>query len=144
MSKLAKEVLLTSSSLLPATVQFAAKPKTLYELLNVQRMNGYKFKAMPEHWYQKGFDQCWYEVHRVKYKLYKDQPTHGKAWGILYWNGKAVDEKPKEIRGGLKFSWRQYESPHQNGVFYDADRANGMERRRTRLLREYLEEQKKA
>ncbi|KAI8321914.1 hypothetical protein GQ54DRAFT_239514, partial [Martensiomyces pterosporus] len=78
----------------------------LYELLNVQRKNAYKFKVMPEHWYQKGFNECWYEVHRVKYKPYKGQPTHGKAWGIEYWNGKAMDEKPKEIRGGLKFSWR--------------------------------------
>ncbi|KAJ2492951.1 hypothetical protein IWW37_000955 [Coemansia sp. RSA 2050] len=137
MSKLARELLAA-----PATVRFANKPKTLYELLNVQRMNGYKFKAMPEHWYQKGFNECWYEVHKVKYKLYKDQPTHGKAWGILYWNGKAVDDKPKEIRGGLKFSWRPYESPSASGVFYDPDRALTTERRRTRLLRSFLEQSK--
>ncbi|KAJ2887959.1 hypothetical protein GGI21_006790, partial [Coemansia aciculifera] len=134
MSKIAKD-LLTKSGVVVPTVQFAAKPKTLYELLNVQRLNGYKFKAQPEHWYQKGFNECWYEVHRVKYKLYKDQPTHGKAWGILYWNGEAVDKQPKEIRGGLKFSWRPYESPHKNGVFYDADKASTLERRRTKLLR---------
>ncbi|KAJ1884683.1 hypothetical protein LPJ66_010493 [Kickxella alabastrina] len=135
MSKLATEIL---TKTLPPTVTFASKPKTLYELLNVQRLNAFKFKTTPEHWYQKGFDQCYYEIHKVKYKQYKNEPTHGKAWGILFWNGKPVNEKPKEIRGGLKFSWRRYESPHANGIKYDAQKAMNMERRRTHLVRDFV------
>ncbi|KAJ1642285.1 hypothetical protein J3B02_001533 [Coemansia erecta] len=140
MSKLAAKLLEKGG--LPPTAQFASKPKTLYELLNVQRFNAHKLKVTTEHWYQKGFENCYYEVHRVKYKQYRDEPTHGKAWGILYWNGKPVSEKPREIRGGLKFSWRRYESPHDNGIYYDAEKAMNLERRRTRLVREYIEKEK--
>ncbi|KAJ2160898.1 hypothetical protein GGF46_001883 [Coemansia sp. RSA 552] len=136
MSKLAAEILAKSAET-PATLLFGSKPKTLYELLNVQRMNAYKFRVMPKHWYEKGFDQCYYEVHRVKYKLYKGEPTHGKAWGIKFWSGKQLDDKPREIRGGLKFNWAPYTSPRDNGIVYDAERAQSVERRRTKLLKAY-------
>ncbi|KAJ1732227.1 hypothetical protein LPJ61_002146 [Coemansia biformis] len=129
MSKLAAAIL-TKGGVVPPTVSFASKPKTLYELLNVQRLNAYKFKAMPEHWYEKGFEGCYYEVHKVKYKLYKGWPTHGKAWGIEYWNGEPMARQPKEIRGGLKFSWKEYESPSEAGIAYDRQSARGIERRR--------------
>ncbi|KAJ1725781.1 hypothetical protein LPJ53_000042 [Coemansia erecta] len=140
MSKLAAEILRKGP--IPPTISFVNKPKTLYELLNVQRFNAYKFKVTTEHWYQKGFEDCYYEVHKVKYKQYKNEPTHGKAWGVLYWNGKPVYNTPKEIRGGLKFSWRPYESPHKNNIHYDAEKAMNMERRRTKLIREFVKENK--
>ncbi|KAJ2423506.1 hypothetical protein GGF47_003215, partial [Coemansia sp. RSA 2524] len=55
--------ILTKSGI-PPTVEFVTKPKTLPELLNVQRLNAYKMKVMPTHWFDKGFDDCYYEVHR--------------------------------------------------------------------------------
>ncbi|KAJ2809312.1 hypothetical protein H4R20_000215 [Coemansia guatemalensis] len=140
MSKLAAG-LLTKGGVIPESVKFADKPKTLYELLNVQRTDA-KYKAVPRHWFLKGFDECYYEVHRTKYKMYKGQPTHGKAWGILYWNGKPLSQQPKEIRGGLKFSWMPYQSPHAKGIYYDEENARSIERRRSMLLLEYGKEQK--
>ncbi|KAJ1954075.1 hypothetical protein EC988_002626 [Linderina pennispora] len=134
MSKLATDILLKNGA--PPIVQWSQKAKTLPELLNVQRLQAYKFKAQPEHWFQKGFEGCYYEVHRVKYKEYKGQPTHGKVWGIEFWNGKAMQSKPVEIRGGLKFSWRRYESPRAHGIVYSRERAPLVERRRTNLLRQ--------
>ncbi|KAI9502289.1 hypothetical protein GGI25_001576 [Coemansia spiralis] len=135
MSKIAKEILLKGE--VPPTVKFDLKPKTLYELLNIQRLNAYKFKAQPQQWYKKGFDGCYWEVFKVKFKKYKSEPTHGKAWGLLYWNGEALDNTPKEIKGGLKFSWQEYRSPKKDGVFYDAETAKDIERRRTKLIKDF-------
>ncbi|KAJ2764023.1 hypothetical protein IWQ56_004641 [Coemansia nantahalensis] len=138
MSKLAADIL-TRGGVLPPTLAFAVKPKTLYELLNVQRLNAYKFKAAPDHWYSKGFEGCYYEIHKVKYRLYQGEPTHGKAWGIQYWNGEAKDKQPKEIHGGLKFSWREYDSPNANGIVYNREEARKVERRRVVRLKKHLE-----
>ncbi|KAJ2707291.1 hypothetical protein H4R19_004918 [Coemansia spiralis] len=133
MSKLAAQILRRSGAV--PTLTFEAKPKSLFELLNVQRLNAYKFKAMPDFWFDKGFENCYFEVHRVKYRQYKGEPSHGKAWGIEYWNGAPMSEHPKEIRGGHKFSWRPYESPAASGISYSRTQARTVERRRlTRLL----------
>ncbi|KAJ1936310.1 hypothetical protein FBU59_005096 [Linderina macrospora] len=135
MSKLAKDILLKNGA--PPTVQWSQKPKTLPELLNVQRLKAYKFKAQPEHWFQKGFEGCYYEIHKVKFKEYKGEPTHGKAWGIQFWNGQQMQNQPVEIKGGLKFSWRQYESPKEHGIVYSRDLTQTVERRRTNMLRQH-------
>ncbi|KAI9471556.1 hypothetical protein BX667DRAFT_533155 [Coemansia mojavensis] len=139
MSKLAAQILTKTG--IPPTVAFEAKPKTLPELLNVQRKNAYKVKVMPTHWFEKGFDGCYYEIHKAKYKRYLNEPTHGKAWGILFWRGKQMTDKPYKIRGCLKFNWRIYSSPNEQGIYYDPERAMAIERRRTNLLKEYCEKQ---
>ncbi|KAJ1781724.1 hypothetical protein GGH19_001123 [Coemansia sp. RSA 1807] len=140
MSKLAAKILTKSG--IPPTVEFVTKPKTLPELLNVQRLNAYKMKVMPTHWFDKGFDDCYYEVHRVKYKRYLGEPTHGKAWGILTWKGKQVNDQPRKIQGGLKFNWKPYESPHAQGIYYDAEKAPLVERRRSNMLKAYSDAKK--
>ncbi|KAJ1832412.1 hypothetical protein IWW55_001871 [Coemansia sp. RSA 2706] len=140
MSSLAAKILTKDG--VPPAVTFASKPKTLYELLNVQRSGANAAKVMPHHWFEKGFEGCYYQIHRVRYKWHEGGPTHGRAWGILHWRGKPTADKPSRIRGGLKFSWRLYESPEQHGVTYDPERARTVERRRTNLLMKFLEDQK--
>lgn len=139
MSQLAKEILLKTPV---PTVTWTQKPKTLYELCNVQRSKAYLYRVMPEQWYKKGLSGCFYEVHKVKYRPYIDKPVHGKAWGIKYWNHEPVDTQPKEIKGGLKFSWRPYRDPHTDGVVYDPETASQVQKRRTRLIQAFNEQNK--
>ncbi|KAJ2401463.1 hypothetical protein GGI23_001379 [Coemansia sp. RSA 2559] len=135
MSKLAQEILLKNGN--PPIVEFLKRPKTLFELLNVQKLKAYKYKVQPIQWYRKGFEGCYYEVHRTKYKLFNNQPTHGNAWAILYWRGKPAFHPPKEVKGGLKFAWQAYRSPEADGIAYDAKLAASIEKKRYFLLKGY-------
>ncbi|KAJ2548298.1 hypothetical protein EV175_004882 [Coemansia sp. RSA 1933] len=135
MAELAKEILLRGGN--PPIVRFMNKPKTLFELLNVQKLKAYKYKVQPILWYRKGFEGCYYEIYKTKYTLYRNEPTHGNAWGILYWRGKPAFHPPKEVKGGLKFAWQAYRSPAADGIFYDEEFARKAERKRYFLLKGY-------
>lgn len=126
------------SSLPPALGKFFQIPlqkslkgsqKNLYQVLGGLPRDGVGSLVSQSRWASKGIQGCFYYITRVKLKT---ASNHGKAWGILFWNGKdficflasswatiinasLVKGKPlgerkaieeTKIPGSLKYAWK--------------------------------------
>ncbi|PVU85943.1 hypothetical protein BB559_006737 [Furculomyces boomerangus] len=107
MSKIATEIFLKHGK--TPIQKFTEKNKSLFALLNVQYDNGIGSCVLPKEWVAKDFNDCYYEIKKVKFKINKKQPDHGKAWGIKYWRG-VTDSKIIKVPGGYKKDWTLYKS----------------------------------
>ncbi|ORY98542.1 hypothetical protein BCR43DRAFT_487710 [Syncephalastrum racemosum] len=80
--------------------------KNLYQLLSILPEQGVGVRVAPNKFINKpALKDSYYEVTKVKFK---PGMTHGRAWGVQVLKGRTMQEgKPMEIRGGLKYRWRQ-------------------------------------
>ncbi|KZP03817.1 hypothetical protein FIBSPDRAFT_1055071 [Athelia psychrophila] len=75
---------------------------TLPQVLSRYPNDGVGVKVHQCRWGHKGIANSYYLVTRSQLKL---EGKHGKAWGKLYWKGKAVSETDEKIPGSLKYNW---------------------------------------
>ncbi|KAL1928196.1 hypothetical protein VTP01DRAFT_3112 [Rhizomucor pusillus] len=90
---------------------FSTKGKNLYELLSVLPGNGVGTRvASSKILNTPALKDSFYEITKVRFKP-GNNLKHGKAWGVHVRNGRTLyDGKPVEIRGGLKYNWKQLSS----------------------------------
>ncbi|KAF9963468.1 hypothetical protein BGZ65_003126 [Modicella reniformis] len=106
MSTIAKEILSKPANALPLISQFT-QPKNLYRALKVMDARGVGENVTTTKLLNKGFKDCYYKVTQIKFR--GTEVDHGKAYGIVVWKGKVLNNgKPVEIRGGLKWNWVKY------------------------------------
>ncbi|KAJ1679122.1 hypothetical protein EV182_002685 [Spiromyces aspiralis] len=70
MSRVAREIVAKLDAATPLQ-SYVSKPKTLFEVLNVQRSNGVGSRVQQTRWAEKGFDGCYWMVTNVRYKNIK-------------------------------------------------------------------------
>ncbi|KAH7931274.1 hypothetical protein BV22DRAFT_1053135 [Leucogyrophana mollusca] len=77
-------------------------PANLYQVLSRSPRDGVGQRVHQIRWSDKGIRSCYWLVTKTRLKL---EGNHGKAWGKLYWRGKAVSNHPERIPGSLKYKW---------------------------------------
>ncbi|KAJ3565804.1 hypothetical protein NP233_g7407 [Leucocoprinus birnbaumii] len=86
---------------LPPTLS-APENANLYELLS-RAPGDVKGKEVHQlRWTYSGKSNSYWKITDARFKC---GGKHGKAWGILYMSGKQINEEPKVIRTGLKYTW---------------------------------------
>ncbi|KAI8337153.1 hypothetical protein BC941DRAFT_470886 [Chlamydoabsidia padenii] len=83
--------------------------KNLYQVLGSLPQEGVGARVAPTKYINNPtLKDSYYEVTKVNLK---PGTTHGRAWGVQVLKGRTLqDGKPTEIRGGLKFKWREYKA----------------------------------
>ncbi|KDQ64904.1 hypothetical protein JAAARDRAFT_188179 [Jaapia argillacea MUCL 33604] len=79
------------------------KPSTLYDVLSRAPLNPAGKRVHQIRWGEKGIEDSYWEVTKANFK---GDGGHGRAWGILYWKGQRISERPERIRGALKYYWQ--------------------------------------
>lgn len=87
-----------ASALPPALSKIAKNPfasklkgaKNLYQTLSRLPEDGVGTLVTQPRWERKGIPGCFYYVTRAKIKTGGE---HGKAWGILFWNGTSCEPR---------------------------------------------------
>ncbi|KAI0092460.1 hypothetical protein BDY19DRAFT_903277 [Irpex rosettiformis] len=82
----------------------STRSSTLYQVLSRYPNDGVGQRIHQTRWSMKGISDSYWVVTKTRLKL---EGKHGKAWGKLTWKGKLVSDHEEEIRGGLKYTWRQ-------------------------------------
>jgi len=84
----------------------ATQPRRLPAILSRLPRDGVGSCVRRETWAQKGFNDSWWEITRVKLK---NEGRDGRAWGRLWWRGKLVtntaNKTDEPIDGGVRHNW---------------------------------------
>ncbi|KAH8830624.1 hypothetical protein DL96DRAFT_1593702 [Flagelloscypha sp. PMI_526] len=99
----------TIPSILSSVLSRGSQPLergNLYQILSQHVDGGIGREVSQVRWSIKNRKDTYWVVTRAKFKL---GGKHGKAWGQFYYKGKlkTTPGTDEEIRGGLKYSWRE-------------------------------------
>ncbi|KAF8165054.1 hypothetical protein B0H34DRAFT_687602 [Crassisporium funariophilum] len=80
-----------------------ASTGNLYEVLSRTPTGGIGAEVHQLRWSKKQIPDSYWVVTRSRFKC---DGKHGKAWGRLYWKGVLVSAREEQIRGSLKYTWK--------------------------------------